>query len=292
MKTRYLFLIIMLFAGKVFSQDFSATLDSSEMLIGSRATLTLRAKSINNIVFPVIKDSLSNLKVLSKSKIDTLDDNTLHQRIILTALDSGTYSISPLVFIEIDKQQNSKVHITKALSINIKSPDISKMKDINTIKPARTMQRSIWEYWYYVAIPLLLIIALVIYLKFFKKKKVTPIAVEEKREIVIDPKAWLNDELNSLKSRQLWLAKEYKQHFSLLSDALRRYFELKFSIPTMEETTPNIAILLKTRIEESELETLMGILNQADLVKFAKHTPSDEDAMNTLNAAISLSEKI
>lgn len=274
------------------SQDFSATIDSTQMYIGSRATLTLRAKHLNHIVFPAISDSLGNLKVLSKSKIDTLKDNTLEQKIILTALDSGSFAISPLVFIEIDKQQNSKVHITKALSISILSPDISKMKDINDIKPARKMQRSLWEYWYYFAIPLLLIIALIIYLKFFKKKKVSPIAVEEKREIVIDPKAWLNDELNSLKTRQLWATQQYKEHFSLLSDALRRYFELKFSIPTMEETTPNIAILLKNRIAESELNTLMAILNQADLVKFAKHTPSDEEAINSLNSAIALAERI
>lgn len=292
MKTRYLFLLIILFAGKLMSQDFSATIDSTQIYIGSRATLTLRAKHLNHIVFPAISDSLGNLKVLSKSKVDTLKDNTLEQKIILTALDSGSFAISPLVFIEIDKQQNSKVHITKALSINILSPDISKMKDINDIKPARKMQGSLWEYWYYFAIPLLLIIAIIVYIKFSKKKKVAPIAVEEKREIVIDPKAWLNDELNSLKTRQLWAIHQYKEHFSLLSDALRRYFELKFNIPTMEETTPNISLLLQNRIAESELNALMAILSRADLVKFAKHTPSDEEAINSLNSAIALAEKV
>ena len=67
---------------------------------------------------------------------------------------------------------------------------------------------------------------------------------------------------------------ELKTHYVEVSEALRRYLEDRYGIPALESTTDE----LRPRLEEISLESILAtralsILQEADLVKFAKARP-------------------
>ncbi len=65
------------------------------------------------------------------------------------------------------------------------------------------------------------------------------------------------------------------------------YLENRFEIHAMEQTTREIINDLKNAsISENDKLYLRKILREADMVKFAKFSPSDEDAFSYLNNSI------
>lgn len=297
---KILFISIIIFSAEIFSaemfaDDFSASIDSSQILIGSRATLTLRASSSEKVVFPILPDTINGLIVISKSQIDTANSNgvkTLTQKVYLTAFDSGNYQISPLIFLTIDRNNNTKIFNSKALFLTVNTLDISKMKDINDIKKHIEIERSFWDYWVYYVIGIAVLLALFLYFKFFRRKKKVETQAQVAREIILDPKKWLNDELSALKQQELWRSGEFKKHYTVISDAFRRYFELKYKLPTMEQTTPEIEASLRDNLDANLLSEIIALLEQADLVKFAKYQANDSEAIQILNTAFALSDRV
>lgn len=292
---KILLILIIVNFSNILAEEFTATIDSGKILIGGRAVLTLKAVSDDKVVFPALGDSISGVKIISKSQIDTSkqgDSLILTQKIYLTAFNSGTYQISPLTFISIDKNSNTNIHNTHPLSVNVIDADISQMKDINDIKDIIKENKTIGDYWLWFLIAGLMMLIILIYFIFFKGKKSMQPKKEVVREIIIDPKKWLTDELNSLKQKELWKTEQYKIHYSVLSDAFRRYFELKYQIPTMEQTTSEVESSVKGKTDDATLAELIQLLSKSDLVKFAKYIPSNADAVNDLNAAFDINQKI
>ncbi len=293
----FLLFVITLSTNKLFSNEFTAQLDSTEILIGSRAVLTLQTPLLDGkIIYPNLIDSLNGLKIISISQIDTINlknKQYLSQKLYLTSFDSGIYNIMPLVFVYIDNNQLTKVYNTSALTLKVNSIDISQMKDINAIKGFLNEDKNLMDYFPFILAFFGLIVLIFIMFKIWKNKKRKPKIIEEKhKEIIIDPKKWLFDELISLKERELYKKSEIKLHYSLLSEAFRRYLELKYDIPALENTTEEIKFSLQNKMDSVVINDLIFLLNQSDLVKFAKFIPSEIDAENQLNAAFNIYEKI
>ena len=72
----------------------------------------------------------------------------------------------------------------------------------------------------------------------------------------------------------------FKEHFVSLSHILRVYLQRRFDIPAVESTTDEIAGHFKRRpvVEESKQSRLLDLFQEADLVKFAKFLPSQEQS--------------
>ena len=64
---------------------------------------------------------------------------------------------------------------------------------------------------------------------------------------------------------------EYKRYYTLVIDVMRRYLERRYGILAMDETTYEIMSDLEHR--GSSIEGLEALLQEADLVKFAKYVP-------------------
>ncbi|HET6463304.1 MAG TPA: hypothetical protein VFH33_05830, partial [Candidatus Krumholzibacteria bacterium] len=76
---------------------------------------------------------------------------------------------------------------------------------------------------------------------------------------------------------------DYKQHYTLVVDALRRYLEARYGVEAMDRTTYELIDALDHH--RVRVEGLEPLLNEADLVKFAKVTPSPESATAAVNHA-------
>jgi hypothetical protein len=88
--------------------------------------------------------------------------------------------------------------------------------------------------------------------------------------------------------RYAGLAREarYAEHYDRISDAVRKYLGGRYGFDGLETTTREMTSLLK-RIEPPvvELPTILAFLDECDLVKFARFTPSDEDCTRVLDQA-------
>ncbi|MBL7745490.1 MAG: hypothetical protein JNN00_18615 [Chitinophagaceae bacterium] len=75
---------------------------------------------------------------------------------------------------------------------------------------------------------------------------------------------------------------EHKEYYSKLVDIFRLYVEKKKGIHSLQKTTDDLVVQLKTiPVTRDLFEKLSQSLRLADFVKFAKYIPSDDDNRNT-----------
>lgn len=67
------------------------------------------------------------------------------------------------------------------------------------------------------------------------------------------------------------------EHFDRVSDTVRKYLGARFGFDGLESTTREALVVLRRVTPPPPLESIESFLRQADLVKFAKTTPSAED---------------
>ena len=96
-------------------------------------------------------------------------------------------------------------------------------------------------------------------------------------------------ELERLKKQGFIEQHKTKEFYSGLSDILRRYLERQFGTETLERTTAEVVSALKEKTLDPEaLEDIRKVLENSDLVKFAKYDPersvTDELEKRLLNA--------
>ena len=81
-------------------------------------------------------------------------------------------------------------------------------------------------------------------------------------------------ELERLKARRFLEEGKTKEFYSELADILRRYLERGFQIDSLERTTFELVKILKERnFPEDALGRTKTVLENSDLVKFAKFIP-------------------
>jgi hypothetical protein len=78
----------------------------------------------------------------------------------------------------------------------------------------------------------------------------------------------------------------YAEHYDRVSDAVRKYLGGRYGFDGLETTTREMTAILK-RVHPAvyDLPVILGFLEECDLVKFARFTPSDEDCTRVLDQA-------
>lgn len=86
--------------------------------------------------------------------------------------------------------------------------------------------------------------------------------------------------LNELDEKLLWQNNKVKEYYSELTEIVRGYIERELKVPALEKTTDEIIETLKDFNEAETISTsketidkLKALLQEADLVKFAKSKP-------------------
>ena len=87
------------------------------------------------------------------------------------------------------------------------------------------------------------------------------------------------EELERVAALDLPAQSEFKRHYTLVTDCVRTYLEGLYRIPAMDRTTGELMLALrKARLGGETIPSLRALLEEADLVKFAKLAPSVERA--------------
>lgn len=290
LKLKYIAALVFIFATAVNSsaQDtrVSSSLEKDSIWLGDQIKLILMAEyqSGIKIQFPQAKDSLGNgIEVLSRSAVDTskLDGGRLQlkQTYVITCFDSGPHPIEPFVF---SRQSGGPVDSikTNSLSLFVMFPGVDLQKGPTDIKKPFSAPITLKEIapWLLGAILVGAIIFLIIYAISRRRKNQPLFQAPPKPKVPAHIVAL--GELDKLKEEQLWQHDKVKEYYTRLTDILRKYIEDRFEVSAMEQTTVEILESFKSRnslLDPKSFDQLKGILEMADLVKFAKYFPLPDD---------------
>ena len=264
----------------------------SKILVGDQLSYTIEAKhdaGKSRLQWASIPDTFNNLEVIERGKIDTgtQGDVTIYrQTLLITGFDSGVYVIPSFVFPVVPNSGTAYSLQTDALPVLVQTVAVDTTKpfrDIKDIIPIETTWRDyLWLIIAAIAL-LVLVIVLIIYLKNRKTKPkpappsppVEPLHMQALRM------------LSTLEQKQLWQSGKVKQYYIGLTDILRSYIEARFNTPTMELTTDELLDSIKDHPElRPYTNALAALLRKADLVKFAKAQPAEEEHMLAMEQSV------
>lgn len=94
------------------------------------------------------------------------------------------------------------------------------------------------------------------------------------RHVQLPPETIALKKLEALEAKQLWQKGQLKAYYAELTYILREFLEQKYTVPALESTSAElVAGLSKTDFPDGLRADLAQLLQQADLVKFAKGEP-------------------
>ncbi len=301
----YYFLFLLLVSGTIaWGQGYRATakLEPNSILIGDQVNLSLNFSfpSGTQVVWPSIKDTiLGNIQVISRTKVDTSwfpDKKNLQltQKLRLTCFDSGFYTIPPIRFYYRNLPDTTiRFEQTEIQILTVHTLAVDTTLAIKPIKGPVKIPFSILEYlpWIIAGMLFLAIAGFLLYY-LIRRRKGEPIFLL-RPSVKYQPHEWALMELEKLRTKKLWQAGKMKEYHTELTDILRKYIEDRFRLMAMESTTGEILEDLeeKTGIRKECRTTLGKILSMADLVKFAKYLPLQEDHEQSMENAVDFINK-
>jgi hypothetical protein len=91
------------------------------------------------------------------------------------------------------------------------------------------------------------------------------------------------EELFDIRNAGLIKAERYAEHFDRVSDSVRKYLGARFGFDGLESTTREITLVLRNvKPELDVLHEIESFLRQADLVKFARLSPTEIECEHAL----------
>jgi hypothetical protein len=259
--------------------------DTSSIVIGDQIGFSVSATIPSGIdaSLSTVTDTLAgNVIILGRSPRDTVISPdgvlTVTDRYLITAFDSGTWSIPPF-YAEYFSGDSLHRSYSGYSFLNVVRPDITP-KDttdvIFDIVPPLTAPVTFSEIlpWLVIAVIALAVIYLLARLlpRNPLKRFVRPPAPAEPAHIIA------LRELNRLKEEELWQQGEVKEYYSRLSDILRRYIDNRYGIMSPELTTDEtVRMLQKAAVTtHDQMSLVKELLSLSDMVKFAKYLPQSE----------------
>jgi hypothetical protein len=274
-------LILSLFC---FGQKAIITLDTNAILIGEQISFKIECVDIEKAInWPLFNDNIvDGIEIISRSEIDTIsnsntDKNTysFSQEYLITSWDSGAYYIAPI-------KLNSNLS-TEGLLLNVMSVSTDQNSEIKDIKEPLDAEYEFKDFMIWII--LLLTIILIVYLLkkyvFNTKDKVEKKIIKK----IIPAHITALKELNHIEQKELWQSGKIKQYHSGISEILRKYMEHRFQFIALELTTDEILSHIKNNISREEYVELQQVLQRADLAKFAKSKPNEEENKQSMELA-------
>ena len=267
---------IFLFLGSTiaFTQNpmVKAQTETSQIRIGEQFSLKISVNETENVILPKLE--LKGLEVIDSAKVDTLS-NMLIQKYIITGFDSGAYYIPQQQIFVKNQAFLTDSLLIKVVTVPIDTTKIKKFP-IKAIKVEPYVFDD-FKIYIYILIGALIIIGFWIYYFVFRKRKIEEDAPTYKALRPYDEAMF---KLNELDEKLLWQNNKTKEYYSELTEIVRGYIERELHVPALEKTTDEI---IETLTDFNNAETILttketikklkDLLQEADLVKFAKSKP-------------------
>lgn len=277
------------------SEQFSASVDTTQILIGDHVTLTLQA-TVNvgeRFYWPLFFDTVGQLELVEAFEIDTIlqgEKQAFRQNLIVSAYDSGYYRLSSIPLYRVGERADSML-IAKTSPIFISVATLAVDTAASSVKPIKAQLdapltfREVLPWLVALIVLLALIIAAIWFWK--TRKKEDRAIIKQVRKLPAHIIAL--KKLDALKEEKLWQQEHTKKYYVSLSEIVREYLELRYEVPALESTTDEIVSSLQSEhVHSGVLNLIRSTLELADLAKFAKLKPLPDENIKALDQAYEL----
>lgn len=281
-----------------FSQDLSTNINHDRAKLGDRLEVSYVVKSTSKfkIDFQAQKDILKADKKNNSAKLNDKEDVGLE---LLSPFWDSAYIKAGINYwvgkyevvvwdtgkIVIPNQQiviDDSTYYFNSIEFYVTGKTIGVLDELFDIEEgfADVSSESTWKdyfekYWYILVIAFVLLAALIFILIRRKKGR------KAEKQVTMSLKDRTLQAIQLLEKREVWRNGDFKVHYSELSHIIRMYLSSRYQLNLLEKTTLETKLLLQqTPMTREMISSVMLILSQADMVKFAN---SESDEINVLN---------
>lgn len=278
------YLFFLLTFTSVYTQEVSKKIDKSIIKIGEQIHYKISVENSNgNVVTFPEGQTFMPLEMVKARDTDTIRNGasyTLIKEYYLTQFDEGKYTI-PRQRVRI----SDKDYYLDSLQIEVHTVAIDTLKQpLYDIKPIQEVKKPFTSYGWIltiIAAVLLLLIVAFVYFVFIRKKKFPFLQIQKK----LPPFDRAIQDLKELQNSKYLIQSQHKEYYTRLTDIVKAYLEEEVHILAKESTTDELLTKInllqekgKLNLNQETITNLKRVLQTADLVKFAKNKPSDDNA--------------
>jgi hypothetical protein len=263
------------------------TFEHDSLTIGDVVPLTLSVTHPMGwrVIPPELQREWGDFEVVSQAAPQIARNadgtETTTQRINVQVFNLGQFQTPPLSVSVVDSAGNISAHEAAPASLTVNPTLTGEDTLLRDIKPQVEMIVPPISPLIIGAAVLSVLAVIVAVTLMMGRLRQPPIVVDTR---TIGEKT--QDELSEIQEMNLLAAGDYKRHYALLSDCIRRYIESIYNIPATDRTTGELRRDLKnTDIVPDNAQFVVDLLATCDLVKFAKVMPSPEEAERAVEVA-------
>lgn len=284
MKQILYFILILFVFPTLHAQEVKVATSTKNIKIGEQIEykISVQAPADATVVFPE-GQTFGALEMVKTNPTDTLKESgkfRLEKAYYLTQFDEGKYTI-PQQKIQI----SHKDFYTDSLLVEVHNVAVDTLKqplyDAKPIANVTSPSSSLLWLWIVLGIVALLLTAAASYFFVFRKKKLS--AEEERKKL--PPFERAIQDLKDLQNSKYLIESQHKAYYTRLTDIVKEYLEDEVHILAKESTTDELLAKIndlqqngKLHLSAETISNLKRVLQNADLVKFAKSKPSDSNA--------------
>lgn len=281
---RLLYYTFLLAFPMLYAQEVKVETNTKNIKIGEQIQykVSVETPADTPVSFPE-GQTFSPLEMVKTRAADTLRDGGKYRLVkeyYLTQFDEGKYTI-PSQKIRI----NNKDYFTDSLLVEVHTVAIDTLKQpLYDIKPIQDVKKPFTSYGWIltiIAAVLLLLIVAFVYFVFIRKKKFPFLQTQKK----LPPFDRAIQDLKELQNSKYLIQSQHKEYYTRLTDIVKAYLEEEVHILAKESTTDELLTKInllqekgKLNLNQETITNLKRVLQTADLVKFAKNKPSDDNA--------------
>jgi len=255
--------------------DFAITLD--------------RDQQYDEINFPDTTNFGNTFEIRSRKqfKVSSFKDSLAYQLQFFGSADT-TIPQLPVYLIQ---NQDTTVLYTNPVPVAFHSVLAKDEKNFRPLKPIFDFARTWWPYLLGL---LLLGVALYYLYQYYIQKD----EQEESEPATFTPTPFVNPlkeyqkSIKELEKAELSSREDFKEFYIDLGDAIRKYYESLYNLPALESTSRELLTMLQNgNIDENLIQDTRAVLQEADMVKFAKFEPTTDQADRALKKAYNFLER-
>lgn len=242
--------------------------------VGTRFIVSarLRVPGGVTIAWPTAPDTSETLEIVSSRMLDSASDSLRTEetaRWRLAAWDTGTITIvfedAVVTGMDLERRVPLRAHVYVR---SVLPPDTA----LHVPKPPRDIMAAEPPFWRWVALALLVVAIIALLLWWYlRRRRRTP------APIPVDAMQYAEREFTRVERMGLLEAGERGRFVALMVEVLRDYLALRLPGAAPSLTSTELVRFLRSR-SDLPVQRLAAILNEADLVKFARRAVTGERA--------------
>jgi hypothetical protein len=269
-----------------------ARAEPAEIRIGDpiRLRLSLTVPDDSDLVLPQLAGTLGDFEVLAWGALTPRKAEGGGRLLIaegtLTAWMTGDLTIPAVAAVSADSAAAPSDVRSDPIAVHVVSVGVEENADLRPLKGPVSLPRE-WGWLIALAAASAALVALALWLARRLRRRpaaarpATPVDPRPAHEIALA-------EIERLERDRLVAQGRLSEHFMRLTEIMRRYFEGRFGIPSIDMTTGETLAALRAalgsgRVALDLLDESRSLLEEADLVKFAEYVPPREAALAALD---------